>query len=30
MTTRIGFPGLGIEMFEMNRTAFTVFGVDIQ
>ena len=28
--TKIAFPGLGIDWFEINRTAFTVFGVDIQ
>ena len=28
--TKIAFPGLGIDWFEINPTAFTVFGVDIQ
>ncbi len=27
---KVGFPGLGIEAFEINSTAFTVFGYDIK
>ncbi len=28
--TRIAFPGLGIDWFEINPTAFSIFGIDIQ
>ena len=30
MTSTISFPGLGIGEFTINRTAFTIFGINVQ
>lgn len=30
MTSTISFPGLGIDEFTINRTAFTIFGINVQ
>lgn len=30
LTSTIGFPGLGIDEFTINRTAFTLFGIHVQ
>ena len=30
MTSTISFPGLGIGEFTINRTAFTIFGINVK